>query len=469
MADGTIQVRNEELNEMRCKSEAARKKREQSARELDLARQRLQTSENELADHSKLDSRELHRAVKEEERKVLRELDNVGRDLQKEILQQNAGLRGELADIRRSVAGTNEEIDRVNGRIQDVSRQFESRIRSISERMRKQGDRARLYANQLQDVLDRIGELHSGLLTPGEAELIQEAMEFVITDIKNEDYQAAIGLSQANLPTAIELQARLERLNDEFNKLSVSIAEAIVRIREQITKLTDIDANVKYVHIVIGNKEFDFRYNGDLNHWSNGLFYQLCNNFDRLAERVRDEYIRNMDLQNMRIADKDIPLYSSRFERCASFAEEEFNISCRVQGTAERIHDALTEDDSWTLLDSGFEQNDDRRSYHSSYGDGQGNRSAIVIIPSVIRNGRNGSEAQFSVGACDGEQVMDAAMCRILRDAIIARLRHCGISTDGGEDYRQSNNAEAFINQIYTLGDGIKTERLRQARNQMKL
>ncbi len=224
MANETMQVRNIELNEMRRKSEAARVKREQADRDLESARRRLQATTKEIAVYSELDSEQLRSAIKEEERKVLRELYNAGEVLQREILSSNRALNDELVEIRRSVARSNEEIDRVNRRISEVAWQFESNIRSIADRMREQGDRARLYANQLQDTLDRIFELHPELLTPGESEMLREAMDFVITDIRNEDYQAAIGLAQDNLPTAIELQARLERLNDEFNELSVAIA-----------------------------------------------------------------------------------------------------------------------------------------------------------------------------------------------------------------------------------------------------
>ena len=58
MANQTVQVRNVELNEMRRKSEAARTKREQADRDLELARQRLQSATDEIAGYSKLDSRQ---------------------------------------------------------------------------------------------------------------------------------------------------------------------------------------------------------------------------------------------------------------------------------------------------------------------------------------------------------------------------------------------------------------------------
>lgn len=470
MANQTIQVRNEELNEMRRKSEAARTKREQADRDLALARQRFQSATEEIAGYSKYGSGQIRSAVKEEERRVLRELDNTGGILEREIRQRNSELRSEIVEIRRSVARTNEEIDRVNERIHEVAQQYESEIRSIADRMRKQRDRARLYANQLQDILDRISELHPDLLTPGEFETLQETMDFAITDIHNEDYQAAIGLAQDNLPTAVELQARLERLNDEFNELSISIAESIVKVREQIVSLTNYDANVKDVHIVIGRDEFDFRYDGDIDHWTSGLFYQLCDSFDGLEERVRQEYIENMDLENMRIANRDIPQYLLRIDRCVSFANEEFDISCRVQGTAVRINDALTEDDTWQLTDSGFENDDDRQAYYAAYVDGQGNRSAIVVLPNVMRSGgKANGEAQFSIGTCDGDLMRNPAMCRVLKDAIIARLRYCNIDIRNETDHRQSDSTETFVCQINTQSEEIKADRLRAIRNQLHL
>lgn len=468
MAYGTVQIRNGELNEMRRKSEAARAKREQADRDLVAARRRLQSATEEMARYSKLDSRQLRRAVKEEERRVLRELDNIEKDLQREIALRNSELRNEMVEIRRSVARTNEEINRVNGRIHEVSQRFEEEIRSIADQMRKQSDRASLYASQLQEVLDRIFKLHPDLLTPGEAEMIQEAMDYVKTDIRIEDYQAAIGLVQDNLPAAIELQTRLERLNDEFNELSVSIDESIVNVREQIVNLTDYDANIREVQIAVGKDEFDFRYDGNINHWSSGLFCQLCDAFDELEDRVRQEYIKNMDLDNMRIASRDIPQYLLRIGRCVSFADEEFNVSCRVQGTAILINNALTEDDTWQLTDSGFENNDDRQAYYLSYGDGQGNRSVIVVLPNVMRSAnKQNCEAQFSIGTCDGVLMKNPAMCLILREAILSRLRQHGISVNSDNHNRQSHNTEEFRNQVYSVGDEIKTNRIQCARNQI--
>ncbi len=222
--------------------------------------------------------------------------------------------------------------------------------------------------------------------------------------------------------------------------------------------------------MTIGKDEFDFIYDGNIDHWSSGLFYQLCDSFDGLEERVRFEYIENMDLENMRIANRDIPEYLSRIDRCISFADEEFDISCRVQGTAIRINDALTEDDTWHLTESGFENNDDRQSYYSSYGDGQGNRSVIVVLPNVLRNGnKTNCEAQFYIGTCDGAIMKDPAMCRILRDAIIARLRQFDIGIGNTCDYRQSDSTEVFICQINTIGEEIKADRLRIVSNQIKL
>lgn len=473
MATETVRVRNEELNEMRRKSEAARRKRDQAAKDLDLARQRLDSSVREMQERSKPDSKELRRAVKEEERRVLRELDGISTDLRRELTEQNSILRKELDDIRRSISNTEHEIDRVNDRISQVSEQFNERIRNFTERLRGEKERSLAYRNELQELLNDIKQLHPELLTPGQADIIEEALNFINVDIKNEDFQAAIGLAQDNLPTAVVLLGTLERLNDEFNTLSVTIAEAIVRVRERISALVDYTANSHDCHLQIGNDNFDFYYDGDIEHWSSGLFYRLCDSFDALENRINDEYISNMEMDNLRVADVDVPDYIRRFERCVLFAEEEFNISCRVQGTATRINNSLTSDDSWMVDNSGFVNEDDRLSYIINYYDGQGDQSVIVVLPVLGKSPRNNNcEAQFSVGTLNAGNTRNPALCEILRKAICGRLAHSGMDVERlNRDSRNatSGDIEAFSHAICNTGDEIKDERVRTVRTQIKL
>lgn len=468
-----IQVESGYLREVRRLGELERKERDQSVRNLEHARQSFQNVSKEIERHSKPDVNELRRAVKEEEHNVGRQLDNLSDSLRKEIQYQNENLRKELDNIRRNVDSTNHEIDHVNARIAEVSEQFEAGIQSIAERISKQEDRAQVYAVQLQELLDAIGELHPEQLAPERIAQIRETNGFVQADIKNGDYQAAIGLAQDNIAVAVILQAELERWNDEYDDLRESIERTIVNVEERIGSLMDFGANARVMHITVGSDTFEFRYDGDIDHWTNGLFYQLCDAFYELEDRVCNEYIENMDLENMRIADRDFPEYNSRLDRCAAFAEEEFAISCRVQGTAIRINRALTEDGTWQLTGSGFEQGDNRQSYYVAYSDGQGNRSTIVILPNKEDgNKTENCEAQFSVGTCDGEYVGDTALCAILREAVLARLRQNGIDTgsrNSGRNYRQSMDAGSFMESIYREGNGIKAERIRKVQNQINL
>lgn len=471
MADGTISINNYDLNRLRQKSAEAIERKKQSDKELEMARKRLEEAVQEMRQHSGIDSEELRQAALDEERRIYKDLDDIDASLRRELYHQNSEFRSELDDIRRTVSKTDAEISRVNERITQVSNRFNQRIKQLTERIREQKESAIVYQNELQKVTDSIRLLHPELLAPGEADLIEEALTYINTDIEQEDYQAALGLAQSHLPTAVALLSTLERKNDEYNVLRTNILNEIVNVRERMSLLLNNDANAHDSQIQIGAEQFAFRYNGDLNHWSSGLFFQLYDDFAAFEDNVLNDYLVNMDLENMRMASVNIQDYLNRLETCVSFAESEFEISCIVQGTASIINEALTSDETWDIVNSGFDNNDDRLSYSLVYTDGQANDSVITILPELIKQrDTNAYLASYSIGTMNGRESDDEGLCTILHDAITRRLETFGVN---GESRNISENANNDINEFFIIqsknGNKIKDERVRLVKRQIKL
>ena len=470
MADGYRTVDRDVYNRTQNQARQARQRMATAERNLHEAEARLRQAEEDLRTRSRFDANQLQREIKEQGRILTNELDSIEESIRLELGRQNVHLRKQLDEVRANVNASNRSVDELNRRINQLSEDFNANVRIITERIAKQQERAQYYLNQLDIILGIIDALHPDKLTPGRADQLHEGRDFIAADIARGDYEAAIGLAQNELIDAVSLQSELEALNDEFNRLVVDISREIMSIESRIDSLYDNNANARNVNYGRGLYELQYTYNGDIDYWSNGLSVLLCNRFDEEETRINQEFIADMDLENLRTALHSLPLYSTRFNNCETFAIEEFLISCGIQNLAIRINDALTNDVSWVLEESGFENDDFRRSYAFTFRDGLHNIVSIVIVPNRI-NGNNG-EIQFFVQAFDGEKTTSPADCAVIRNAVVARLHSAGI--DIGErnresQYRQSVAPSEFISSTYVEGAEIKDGRINMVRQRLNL
>lgn len=473
-------------NAMRQKREAEARRARADA-ELEQAQVRLENAQNDLARRTGFDKRQLQEALQDEEEKLLKGLDSTTLELRRAIGQQNVALRkqldevrGEVSEMHREIKSAQEDVDQakravdaLDKRVTEVAKQFDQNLRKIADRLAGERDRAQYYSNAFSLLVEHIDALHPDKLTPGKAELLHDTQSFLAVNIKNGDYQAAIGLAQSNIPDAVTLQSELERLNDEFDRLAVAVRRQLLDIRQIIQRLSDPGANSRDIEIGRGDSVYEFTFNGDVGYWTSGVFSKLTSKFDDEQRLIEDTYISEMDLENLRLAIKALPAYHARFDRCLAFALEEFEMSGRIQVTAMKVLEALTHDGSWTLTGSGFENEDVRLSYSELFTDGKGNRAAVVISPEKPSNRRgHEADAPIALEACDGETCISETMCGILRSAIEARLRSGGleVSTDAkGRAAPQHASSERFVDAAYRVGSKAKDERIGAVQNQLRI
>ena len=80
------------------------------------------------------------------------------------------------------------------------------------------------------------------------------------------------------------------------------------------------------------------------------------------------------------------------------------------------------------------------------------------------------STVRCHVGAMNRENISNLAMCEILRKAILGRLQHNGIEIGvRNANSIVSGDIEPFSRSECSYGDGIKEDRIRTVRLQMKL
>jgi len=152
-------------------------------------------------------------------------------------------------------------------------------------------------------LLEHIAELHPDKLTPGEYELLSEGLAYAESDANNGDYESAIGVAQTHIPVAAELRTRLEVLNDEFSQLVVQIHDRCNEVYSRIQELRIPEKNQQMLSFKDPEKaEFD----GRIPFWSNGVFEEIVDRFERICDDVENNYEISMDIESLRRALGDI-------------------------------------------------------------------------------------------------------------------------------------------------------------------
>lgn len=471
MSDGTMQVRDDDLRNMRWRKQQAQQKRDKALRDLEEARSRLNVSTDELNRRTNYDAAQFQKALEEEERKMLDGIEKVDNELRAAMGRQNVLFRQQLDEVRQDIANSNASLDAVTKRIAELSDQMNKDIHLIAEKLSQQKDRAQLYINRVSALLEKINKLNPDKLTPGQAELLQDGLVLAKADMESGDYQAAMGLAQNNIPVAVSLLAELERKNDEYMRLECGVNAAILDVRNRIEELLDGEKNEKTIRLGEGVDEREYTYDGDVDYWSSGVFSLLCEKFEEEQRIVTEKFLAQMDLENLRIAEKAIPNYLIRLSRCEGFAYEEFAVSCNVQCMAVRIYSALTEDDSWNLQTSGFSEDDTRQAYFMNFSDNANNEVMIVVLPQKAPSGQKAAATQYIVAASDGPAGQSEGMREMLRNAVLARLASKGVEGGAGMNscLSKSSRAEDAQKDICEGGRMIKAERIKGMRKKINI
>ena len=459
----------------------AKRRDEQSARERRLAdqkvldaKQRLQSIESEITSQTILDREELDRKLARERERLLEGLDALDESVREALGRQNIQFRGQIDAVRMDIGRVNVRVSQVGQRINDIADQFRNFVNDVMSRVKEEKDRATAYRNQLRLLLEQIAELHPDKLTPVEYKELSDGLAYVETDLNTGDYNAAIGAAQTHIPTAANLRTRLEALNDEFSRLVVQIHDHCNEVYNRISEMRIPENNLQVLPFKVPeNVEFD----GKIPFWSSGVFDVIVDRFVRICDEVENNYEVSMDIDSLRRALNDISVINHNLDDCISFAHSEYLESIGVQSLAARIHDALTIDDEWHIVNSGFADGDERSSYSISYENGAGLTATFVIMPArdIIRRNRNGSvdysETKFRVDVFQESDNQDEQLCDLTRSGILAQLTDGGI--DVGDNLRMQGtadkNPEEFISNSLMVGDKIKDGRVSDAKSRVGL
>lgn len=455
MGDEYILVEDESLAQLRAHSQWAQQQRARTEEELQAARRRL---EEATAAAQRLPNSP-QEALQAEQARLQQRLGQLEDSLRREIEEQNARLCREIEEIRARQARADAAVDDAARRVQAVAERFDREFRAAAQRVRGQRERAQFFCDQLEALLEGIAPLHPEKLTPGRAEPLWDSLRLAGADLDSGDCQAAIAVAQAALPEAAALLGELERRRGEYQRLSTQVRAALEEVRRGIRELQDRAANAKTVQAEGGGL---YRYDGDIAFWSGGLFGRLCAAFEEDARRAGDD-LDDMALDRLREAAERLPLYLGRLQRCRAFAEGEFLLSCGVQELALAIYNALTEDGSWELIQSGFQDGDPRLSYTETFQDALGNTAAAVVQPG---RAKGDAAPSLTLDACGGE---GGGMRTLLREALLARLAACGVDVSSCGEPAPGRDASAFVREACARGARLREERVAGAYRRINL
>lgn len=418
-----------------------------AARDGQVMRERLQAETDRLVERVEDVSEEMNRALRNYQDETQRRMDS----------------------LRRSVHDVRGQADRLDGKIDELANRVAAEFRTIADAAAREQSRAQLYVNQFQELLRQINTMHPDKLTPGvvEQELAPVA-NFLAADMRNGDYQAAIGVAQTKIPEAVALRTRLEFLNAQFRDLQAEATRLMEELRQSIQRLEDADRNRRT--ICVGNNGYE--YDGDIVFWTNELFTIAGRNFTGTCRRYGLAETE-MDLESMRITINQLNRIAIQLTECEELAQHEFQIFGMEQNLASAIFNVLTADEAWTLSQSGFAEDDARRAFQMAYTDGDGNTASFVLIPNrgVSEQGRPG-EIQFLVDVCDGIKMRNRERCAIIREGLLSRLQSNGIEVGAHNQnprYTISADQVSFLNEATSQGDRIKENRLAIVREQLQL
>lgn len=473
MASDYTWVYNDTYNETVRKDREQDRKRKDADREVGSARFDLRNADKALEREKVRNARELEERLEREQAILTAGLESVSEEVRGEITRQNERLRQCMATVQREMNNVDGRISELDEHITGITEAFDEKIQSIFARIDDKKDRAAAYRNQLQLLVLDIRELHPEKLTPGEADLLYEALDYVEEDIKNTDFEAAIGVAQIHILTAACLRERLEVLNEEYAGLMQQLFEHSGELEARFATLKEPDKNkCPLPQEDAREEEFD----GKVYYWSGGILESLEEEFETVWSEVRTGYAIEMDLDMLRPALEQLQMMHSRIDSGVEFAHNEFYEYVRLCRLVLWIHRVMTEW-GWNYDHDygGFVEDDKRRAYTMAFTNGEGRMASIGLIPTreTGQKDRKGkpelgeTKIGIAVFSPDGEK---RAMSEIVENAILSRLAEAGIKVNLlREKAGTCANASEFVQRTVLSGDRAKDGRLSAARENIQV
>lgn len=468
MADDMTWVRNEEYNRIKAEERVAARRKREADREVRAAKDRFRRAEKEAEQLASRDEQLMRERIQAETDRLLIGIDEVSDEMRENLRRHVEETQRQIDGMRSSIRDVQNQADQLDSKIDSMSREISTNFQTIVEEQARKEERAQLYFNRFMDLLGQVNTLNPDKLAPVEVSEHEMSAAFIREDLAAGTPEAALGMAQSHIPALITLRTRLEHLNEQFRDLQAEGNQVIAELQENIRQLRDYERNQRTVEAGQSSYEYD----GNIVFWTNDLFTVAVQNYENIRsgfEFAEDE----MDLESMQTAIRQLNQVAIQLTECEEFAIHEFQLFGMVQSIATAIYESLTADETWALSQSGFTEDDARRSFQMVYTDGAGNTASVVVIPNrEVLARRELGEIQFFVDVCDGMKTENRERCEIIRNGLLSRLESDGIeigSHNKEPRHAISTDQASFMREATRQGDRIKEDRLAIVREQLQL
>ena len=461
-------VLNSEYYSTVSKYNGADRRIQQANREVNQQRARLSNANAKASGVKSEVYRDLSRKLEKESDKLSGELTHLNQELHKEIYEMRRRFDAKIDEVADLADVVSERVDAMDDKVADISQMVNNSINSIAARIDSQKSRAALWTRELNTYISYVLTLNPDKLAPDKFSLITDAYSDAMSDIENEDYEASISRSQEGISLSVQLSSELEILNERYNRLIEEIEEITEGVADKIGVLSNPEKNSCNVQLDNGES---IQFDGKVSFWSDGLFDEIIDDYEQKIEFIKNEYETKMDIEGLEQIKPEIESVNGKLDSCKDIALREFATAYYVQTAVQEVHQALVQNDILMLVDSGFVDGDPRKPYSLKYEDG--NRYEVTIVVFFGRypedkKAQNGDKTQIVINVSNQSQ-NDNALCRIMFESIVSRLKDENIEVANYNSQNQGMSSDAFTKQIVVQGNKNKENRVLRERQSMNL
>ncbi len=268
-------------------------------------------------------------------------------------------------------------LNTLNENLEQLVQNYNAVFQECQHQLSAQSERARAVLEGLDSTLEQIRELKPerfGALALKYGELTA-MRNLAASNIKSEDYGAALMVSQNGIVDSVTLLGRLIVQNGLYGNLEQRLRETAGRVRERIDRFVSGEG-ILSIDLNGERQEYDY----DIDHWSHGNFGEIVSRFEAVCTRLNAgiltmEQLRE-DIRNVEMLERELDVCDEKARRARAAAIAAADMAVRMDESLER--------NGWDVESSGYYDGDDRNAYNMIYTDGAGNRIAMVVAPEGV-------------------------------------------------------------------------------------
>lgn len=419
--------RNEEINRLKEERERReseiRKLREETARVIDSAVKVIQGEYNSALNEL-------------EESSVL------------SIQQKSSTFQSEISELRNDVKLTAKITSDVADKVNRLSQEYSKSIQKVIGSKESASAQANSFLSHFNTLLDEIESLNPCSFDERQYYELKQMRESSKASYDAGNYQSVLIISQNAIAKASDLIASLIISNEMIDSKIAELNEKASKLKQEFDRFDPaVDGAISF--------ELDeelIEYDYDINHWSDGSFGRLKERFDKLYNRLLEVQKTKTSIDELQELEKSVVSISRELTQCDVEARNELLGSLQAQETSGRLCDSLM-NIGFELEKYGFEDDDDRNPYLTTYKDGSGNDVSIVVSP-----GQSACEPIVFLEAFTG----DESHTEVLKKKIQASFSNEGIVIEKNrqlDDCHDNSDSNAFIKSTITKANATNRAR----------